>query len=1152
MHQQEEKIETSENLSSEEFTEIKDKEKEIEENKKEIKNPGQYIQNDLVYSDENIKKIYESDTDFKIMEKLNSVEQKIFNGGNDDYNYEIKGDSQDFSGSSGYSSKKAVNLPSLNFSYCDQKFGDNLIDKIQKKKTNFNSNYQSYITSKNKFEADNIINEEDNYETPKGNSGKNKFNFDKLNYNINYGDIYELKDYNDNIDLEFNNNKNKNKYDISSFRNGNKLEEKNEEKKLKEEIQINSSTNSNNESLYKNSFSNYKNEHINNMDEKQEKIVPEINIKEIEKEKVLPKIENEIINQMDKKLPKDNKLLFYSENEIENEKPKAENEIKYKTENKYNTKETHKDNNNNYYFFNYDSCLKMRNFSQNKTDKTDYSTEKKSLKKNFDSKNNEIKEYKEKKSKTIESTRHTFSHNLNEEKNINEFNINEDKEKTNKNIDSYNINLQKMKYINNINEVKIDFEDKDVNDNKILGKNNNSLIVEENKGVDENNKNIITKIIENEEQNNNNINYNSNNNKNNESNKVKEHNYYNDNNLENNKNDDKVNHDILKEDYKSKNKPGDIYLLYKSNSINSKEANNNMGNLSDSNSNSISIESFTLKKLDEEDKSMTLKIEKEEQKLNELENEKHKLIAEEKDLSKKILEEIQRQEKQEKKEKEKQEKKRKMRKKYQESLRKKKENEERLRLIKEEQEKQLKQINDLIFKKQMDEKKLSLLIEGKLDRNQRKIYTSSLNNKKYKSNPNFHENLIQSDSKRTNKSNYPQSEEFLIKKMKNNYVSKDSKIWNMNENKKSNELINNDIINFINNKSKVRKNNFKNKQSSYASTAFNSYQNMNMNQKRNYNLTSIISKGKTQSLGSKKAISINTKLNDYNSLFSSTSYHKNFFDLGPSVYEDSKNKLYTEFNQSPSYYSTLRNIGKTQNRILTEKNVQEIHNKNLMDRNSKEIPKKSSIANIKKSYSNKSGIEDYYNYGNTKNSFRSKISLNELKKNKYDSTQMFKTRSTPKLDLHLNYNSNELYQPIHNKSNRTLKENKKYTQLSYNNLDNFMKNEENKFNRENSFIEDIDKELPLDIKNENLMEFIKSDNNRINSLLNYKIMGKINEKIKKERIVDVLKKESNVEEYTENENKEFGFERNYIGKDNKNYLIENKSRFLPYYKEIYG
>ena len=126
--QNEEKIETSENLSSEEFTEIKDKEKENYENEKGIKNPGQYISNDLYYSDESIKKRYESDNDFKMMEKLNNVEQKIFNGGNDEYNYEIKGDSQDFSGSSGYSSKKAVNLPSLNFSYCDQKFGDNLIE----------------------------------------------------------------------------------------------------------------------------------------------------------------------------------------------------------------------------------------------------------------------------------------------------------------------------------------------------------------------------------------------------------------------------------------------------------------------------------------------------------------------------------------------------------------------------------------------------------------------------------------------------------------------------------------------------------------------------------------------------------------------------------------------------------------------------------------------------------------------------------------------------------------------------------------------------------------------------------------------------------------------------------------------------------------
>jgi hypothetical protein len=277
LQQKEEKIESSENLSSEEFTEIKDKEKEDYENGKGTKNPGHYIPNDLYYSDESIKKRYESDNDFKIMEKLNNVEQKIFNGGNDEYNYVIKGDSQDFSGSSGYSSKKAVNLPSLNFSYCDQKFGDNLIDKIQKTKANFNNHYQSYLNNKNKFETDNVIKEEDNYETPKGNYDKknvqNKNNFDDLYYKDNLGENYEFKEYNnDNIILNY--NIKNNNYEISSFKNGNQLEERNENNKLREEIQISKNDISNNESLYKNSYSNYKNEQINNINEKQGNIVP--------------------------------------------------------------------------------------------------------------------------------------------------------------------------------------------------------------------------------------------------------------------------------------------------------------------------------------------------------------------------------------------------------------------------------------------------------------------------------------------------------------------------------------------------------------------------------------------------------------------------------------------------------------------------------------------------------------------------------------------------------------------------------------------------------------------------------------------------------------------------------------------------------------
>ena len=60
-----------------------------------------------------------------------------------------------------------------------------------------------------------------------------------------------------------------------------------------------------------------------------------------------------------------------------------------------------------------------------------------------------------------------------------------------------------------------------------------------------------------------------------------------------------------------------------------------------------------------------------------------------------------------------------MRQKYEQSLRKKKEDEEKLRQIKIEQEKQAKEINELIYKRKLDEEKFLLLTEGKLNKQQR-------------------------------------------------------------------------------------------------------------------------------------------------------------------------------------------------------------------------------------------------------------------------------------------------------------------------------------------------------------------------------------------------------------------------------------------------
>ena len=206
----------------------------------------------------------------------------------------------------------------------------------------------------------------------------------------------------------------------------------------------------------------------------------------------------------------------------------------------------------------------------------------------------------------------------------------------------------------------------------------------------------------------------------------------------------------------------------------------------------------SMKRIDEEAKIRTMEIEKEEKKLNELEQKKIKLIEEEKEIKRKILEEIQNQER-----KEKERKKEKLKMKYKEQLKKKKEDEEKLKQLKQRQENELKIINELKYKKKLEEEKLILLREGKLDEqeiNKYKIdYNKEVNDKKTNRNklPFTIDKDLYNDYKKVNVKK--DNDTVITNNFQNNMPMKNEIQYSNVENKYSNNLTNNFIINQKNN-----------------------------------------------------------------------------------------------------------------------------------------------------------------------------------------------------------------------------------------------------------------------------------------------------------------------------------------------------------------
>jgi hypothetical protein len=610
---------------------------------------------------------------------------------------------------------------------------------------------------------------------------------------------------------------------------------------------------------------------------------------------------------------------------------------------------------------------------------------------------------------------------------------------------------------------------------------------------------------------------------------------------------------------------------------------NNITCISSDSMNINTLESITIRRIDEEEQKLTMEIEKERQRLSQLEQEKMKLIIEEQERRQKILEEI---ENQEQKEREKQ---RKMRKKYEESLMKKKEDEEKLKQLKIEQGKQLKEINELIYKRQQDEEKFVLLAEGKLNKFQRKSYRNTLRKEKNKSNINLNKLPFEIVIKDKNKNNCGNNGQQIIKRMKNNFnVNKDSRLWNVSD-KKTNEYNEN------NKNNEERKNMFQNKKMLSESRGFKSYQNLNNyncnNNTNSMNNNKIYNKD-VKMKNDRMTIDTMTKINEFMSFSPSINHKKNMFRLSPTNIMDNNNKLNTELEQQIITFSPLLSKEDYTNSINNAEYKDKSLNKNDNPENTKypyqkKINKyKNMNLNVQKNIENPSNKNHFMkknkNLNEKCNSYKNNVinesddlnSINELKeikkitskmaneiekkieiinRNKHNSNHgITKTKSTPKLNSYLKVKDNQ-YQPDYNNemndnidiinNNENSKVNKNLFKKSYIELTNNIINKEVTFKKQKTFIEEY--LLPSSIKKECLKEINKmdQDNNgrqdKGNNQMNVENYTYRNNKYLINKTMDFLDKKVKKGKKSNNDN----------NKDSKNYSGRQRSYYNDF---LYG
>ena len=1209
--------EISQNESSEEL-------KELTENNNRSKNeviPNNHI-NDEYSQKKNI--IYIKDDVTEELSNSNNMEEKRENSN-------LK-----------YENEKLINIK--------EEKEDYTFDNYKRKSENSNL-FQTFYTNKSKQQyeentdknynySSRIINNEKDNEQKKGeyefkapinnNKNNNKNNLDSnregknthhLNFSYEEGENFDKENYNINSNRNINLNNNnlydeKDRESNNEYSNDNTNEDYNNDKNDDDK---NINIGNVNENMKKN-----KNNNLNNNKNKENKVnddykkyleqknnfIPIDNKENIEIDNNIEQKEENFNNNENKNKDttiKVNKIKLPYKNEVE--KPTNEEDV-YQPQKQIiresDLVDKESNDTKNFYYFCYDNSINIRNYSK-KTGKTEYSTEQSTINKKYlDNNNMEVKEFKpidntiEENEQTYEKNEEKIENNIIPEKKNDNYtnnylNYNDNKENNtyinynkkmnnNENINNNNNdykNINKIKYINDINNVNIynnydKKETKNIIENNINNEANKEDIIKENdinisnQNID-NNINDYNNLINNKEEN---INEDINN-----TNKI----------IEKQEN-------II--DEPDNNNPE--INNYNNNYI---EVDNNITHINDS-MNLNTLESIAIKRIEEEDEKMTMEIEQEAKRLNELEKEKLKLILEETERRQKILEEIERQEKKEK------EKKKIMRKKYEESLRKKKQDEEKLKKIKMEQERQLKEINELIYKRQIDEQKLLLLTEGKLNKQQRKNYRNLI-----RSENKINQNKLPFDILMKDNHNYGEKDD-IIRKMKNHIIDKDSKLWNLKDNKI-------DKHNDNHNKFGFRNNYFKNKKISYENPSILYQYYTNYNSKEN-----TINNDKARNLKNKNdKITINTgsKLNEYMSFSPTINYKKNNFNLSPPNEIDNNNKLNTELHQIISF-SPMNKDGQDIKKVISRNSNYDIKDKNIIritgedNSNSKVLYQKK----IKKNHKNINNDNDIgnsidKNYEKKKNknlsekSFGDKdivyksnnrISFNEIKELKDITSKMAnevekkieiinknqyisKAKSSPKFNPYLEYSNSDSYQNNYNKNinekyirdedeNKKMK-NTKLIKEQNNDLINLIDKKDKNITKQKSFIEEF--ALSNDIKKECLKELNKKDKEksgkkskeniqlnfgnsgtfRDNKYTNRKMlenMKKNKNKNRKEKIVNILKKEN--KNYNVGNQKSYykeylyGPEKSsYTNNYNDNFLSENNSRFLPYYKELY-
>ena len=767
---------------------------------------------------------------------------------------------------------------------------------------------------------------------------------------------------------------------------------------------------------------------------------------------------------------------------------------------------------------------------------------------------------------------------LNSKINIsNNYNISNNN-KDNKSINiNENINLLNQKSIINKNNINIEIDNTYKNKNNFL-KNN---ILENNNNINNNKKesNYFQKNIE----------------------KIVDINKYINNNYINSKEPESIIANSFKNDFISEKQQ-----QIDNNSRHLEEIQNSL-KLSDS-INVNTLESVTLRRIDEEEAKRTVELEKEAKRLNELESEKLKLIEEEKEVRLKIIEEIKKQE-----EKEREEKKKRMKLKYVESMKKRKEDEEKLRQIKLKQEMELKEINELKNKKKIEEEKLLLLIRGKLNRQEIKNYRKSFFDNEIENNSSLNQYKISLNLIKDNNNNNI--------KIKSQREIKDNQNENLEENYKYPNFTNDNNI-------KENHNKYKNKSSSNRNLTRLLQENDNniknieniINNENNkiiarnnsnqyllpkesmITINTIKNKSNQMTINATKILDKDNNLND-NIIFSpSIITKKNTLSLSPATEFKDNNKLQTELDQlisfSPAQNENSKMIGESINKKETKiESYKEIIDNNFSDKKTKK--------NIKRfQKKNENNIRNKYDRKNLKEKLIKDNDLNQIKevnskmenetiKNNQDNRivnepLLYRNKSSSANNPYLKYKNNKQYQ--NNNNNFSYRNNIRF----FNGQKEGKENEEN-INKYNNFIKETNKELfnsrnhKYIYKNEDkvtkqksfMEDYILPNENKkenrenhqfncgtasTNDSRNVNNSKFVNNKIQKEKIKKMLKYSENNENNEDNktylcgsqinhyENYLNNCEKNNFNDLNDNNILgeQNNSKFLMYYEEIYG